>query len=451
ALTPPSPRVERGAGGVRSIVDPTQPSNLTQALPYGLLFLDTTLEEGDLRDGLGHEAAKPLHDAWANHRPANGVKRGLREWLALDFFKDVHRPMYENRPIHWPLSSAGRTFVAWVNIHRFDAQTLTVLLADHLRPTLTRMEGELTDLRAARDGGDKKASRDAEARVGRLVKAREELQAFMDEVVKCADAGADPTDAKCPAREQDARYAPDLDDGVMINSAALWSLLEPQWKDPKKWYKELATATGRKDYDWSHLAMRYWPTRVDAKCQQDPSLGVAHGCFWRYHPARAWAWELRLQDEIAPDFRIVEAPYRPGGRELGDEGDGPHRDAWLRDHAEEALAAVEKEAVRRMGRGGRRKVVEVMPVLECGLWSKLPRAVWGAELRLAEKQGAELRIVDPDEWQARAAFEAANPDLVDARMELLATLTPFVLVDDDEDEDGVAEDREEVDGEEEDE
>src|SRR6185436_13972428 len=93
----------------------------------------------------------------------------------------------------------------------------------------------------------------------------------------------------------------------MINSAALWPLLEPQWKDPRKWWKELANAAGKKDYDWSHLAMRYWPARVDEKCRADPSLGVAHGCFWRYHPGRAWAWELRLQDEIGPEFRITEA------------------------------------------------------------------------------------------------------------------------------------------------
>ena len=52
----------------------------------------------------------------------------------------------------------------------------------------------------------------------------------------------------------------DLDDGVMVNSAALWPLLEPQWKDPKKWWKELANAQGKKDYDWSHLAARYFPT-----------------------------------------------------------------------------------------------------------------------------------------------------------------------------------------------
>ena len=64
--------------------------------------------------------------------------------------------------------------------------------------------------------------------------------------------------------------------------------------------------------------MRYWPSRVNEKCQEDPSLSVAHSCFWRYHPERAWAWELRLQQEIGPDFRIEEPPYRPGGRDLGD-------------------------------------------------------------------------------------------------------------------------------------
>ena len=68
-----------------------------------------------------------------------------------------------------------------------------------------------------------------------------------------------------------------LDDGVMINSAALWPLLEPQWKDPKKWWTELATAKDKKDYDWSHLAMNYWPERVREKCKTDKSLAIAHG------------------------------------------------------------------------------------------------------------------------------------------------------------------------------
>jgi len=411
-----------GAKG-EGVLDPST-ADLGHALPSGLLFLDLTLEESDLRDGLGHPAAAPLREAWAEHGGRVETKRGLREWLALEFFSEVHKGMYESRPIHWPLSSPAKLFVAWVNIHRFTPQTLRVLLADHLVPTLARIEGELNDLRAARDSGDRKASRAAEKQLDRSLRGREDLVAFIAAVEQCADRGAPPTDPKCPAREVDARYAPELDDGVMVNSAALWPLLEPQWKEPKKWWKELSTAEGRKDYDWSHLAMRYWPKRVDEKCRKDPSLGVAHGCFWRYHPGRAWAWELRLQDEIEPGFRIQEGPYRPGGRDMGDAGDGPHREAWLRDHAEEALAAIEKEALRRMGRSRNRRVVTVMPLLESGLWAAHPGALWEMELRLSKAQGREVRITSPDEALARAAYEAANPGKVKSREDFMKGLVP---------------------------
>ena len=214
----------------------------------------------------------------------------------------------------------------------------------------------------------------------------------------------------------------------MINSAALWPLLEPQWKDPKKWWTELAQAKGKKDYDWSHLAMRYWPTRVDAKCQEDPSFGVAHGCFWKYHPARSWAWELRLQAEIGPDFRIEERPYR------GDGGDPEHRAAYIRDHAENAIEAMEKEALRRRGRGEKTHAVSEMRILESGLWSTLPEACWALELRVSERQGEEFRLLAPDEPAARAAYEAAHPAGTKARAEFIAHLIPqpVLFVDDEE-------------------
>ncbi len=230
-----------------------------------------------------------------------------------------------------------------------------------------------------------------------------------------------------PPREANARYNPDLDDGVMINSAALWPLLLPQWKEPKKWWKELASAQGKKDYDWSHLAMRYWPTRVDAKCQTDPSLGVAHGCFWKYHPARAWAWELRLQDEIGPEFRIEEASYR------GDGGHEAHRAAYLADHGEEALAAIEKEALRR--RKKRKAPLAELRILEPGLWSRLPEACYALELRLIDKQGADFHLLSPDEPEARADYEAEHPEQVDRRRKLLESVTvPEMFPADDEDE-----------------
>ena len=412
-----------GANG-EGILDPTK-DDLSHALPEGILFLDGTLDGDDRRDGLGHSAAVLLHEAWARYGPSIDTNRkSLRDWLALDFFKDVHKGMYENRPIHWPLSSAQKTFVGWINIHRFTEQTLRILLADYLHPTLSRIEGQLNDLRVAREGADRRAARAAEKQYAKVLKARDELQAFIADVEQCADRGAPPAGAQCPQREQDSRYAPDLDDGVMINAAALWPLLDPQWKDPKKWWKQLSEAKGKKDYDWSHLAMRYWPTRVDEKCQQDPSLGVAHGCFWRYHPGRAWAWELRLQDEIEPDFRIEELPYRPGGRDLGDEGSAPHRAVWLRDHALEALFAVEREAVRRMGRRKNRRNLSEMRILEEGLWSKLPDEVWEMELRLSEKQGAEFRLLAPDEPAARAAYEDADSSRAPARLEFMKSLLP---------------------------
>ncbi|MBP8810875.1 MAG: BREX-6 system adenine-specific DNA-methyltransferase PglX [Kofleriaceae bacterium] len=273
------------------------------ALPHGILFLS---DATDTADSLAHPAAAPILAAWATHGPAIDDKRTLKNYLQDKFFPDVHRKLYENRPIYFPLSSAKKAFVAYVSIHRWTASTLNDLLAEHLYPAKRTLEGEVTDLRAARDGADKKAAKAAEKRFGEVGKWLEELNGFIAAVEQCADRGPPPPDSKTKPREVDARYVPVLDDGVMINSAALWPLLEPQWKDPKKWWKELANADGKKDYDWAHLAARYFPTRVDGKCQDDPSLAVAHGCFWRYHPAKAYQWELRLQDELRPDFTLDE-------------------------------------------------------------------------------------------------------------------------------------------------
>jgi len=413
-----------GANG-EGILDPTI-DNLAHALPAGILFLDGALGDDDRRDSLGHAAAQIIHDKWSEYGSRIDKKRSLRGWLREKFFADVHKGMYENRPIHWPLSSAKKTFVAWVTIHRWNDQTLRVLLADHLEPALKRLDGEITDLTAARNSADKKQARGAEDRYADVKAWRDELAEFIHHVQECAERGPEPPDAKKPEREVDARYCPDLDDGVMINSAALWPLLEPQWKDPKKWWKELVAAKGKKDYDWSHLAMRYWPTRVDAKCQTDPSLGVAHGCFWKYHPARAWAWELRLQDEIGPDFRIEEASYR------GDGGDAEHRTNYLRDNPNEALEAIEKEVLRRKRK--QKKPQPELTILEPVLWSAVPDECWDLELKLTDKQQLEFRLIAPDEAESRAKFEKSHPEKVKSRKALLSKLRPPDLFADQEEE-----------------
>ncbi len=320
-----------GANG-EGILDQAPPD----ALPAGILFVT---EADYFTDSLKHPAAERLLDAWSEHSAAiangkNGKPQSLRDYLRKDFF-GYHKALYENRPIYFPLSSEKRAFVAFVSIHRWQDNTLQLLLADHLHPLLRKLDGEIVDVNRTRASSDKKAASAADKQYATVKKLRDELFDFISKISAVAECGAPPTDPKCPPRAADAPFKLDLDDGVMINSAALWPLLKPQWKDPEKWWKQLCLAEGKKDYDWSHLARRYFPDRVEEKCKTDPSLGVAHGCFWQYHPAKAYAWELRLQDEIRPDFTIDE----------------PDSDAararFLSDHAPEAAALHEKELTRR--------------------------------------------------------------------------------------------------------
>lgn len=325
-LSPPTPaplsRPGRGAGG-------------EGLLPHGLLYLSTYNPD---TDSLSHPAAAPIHTAWAQHGSTIAKAKPLHHWLRTNFFKDTHLKRYDQRPIYFPLSSTKLNFVAHISIHRWADDTLTTLLADHLIPDLTQLEGELADLLDTRltPSTDRKAQNQADDRYNTLLQFRDELQAFIALIRQCADQGPPIAHPKDPKPETPARFIMNLDDGVMINSAALWPLLEPQsWKKPKTWWSELCTAQGKKDYDWSHLAARYFPNRVDTKCQTDPSLAVAHGCFWKYHPAKAYEWELRLQDEIAIDFKIDE------------HHSDQHRQDFETDHPETVLELKEKEEKRR--------------------------------------------------------------------------------------------------------
>ncbi|HPA50361.1 MAG TPA: BREX-6 system adenine-specific DNA-methyltransferase PglX [Thermoanaerobaculia bacterium] len=300
------------------------------ALPGGILFLS----EATGRDSLAHSACGPLHAAWADHGAAVGEGDDLRSWLRKSFF-GFHRKGYEDRPIYFPLSSARKTFVAWVSIHRFGPDTLKAVLADHVQPELRTLEGELEDLKAARQASDRRERGRAEKRYAEIQKQLAELLDFVGALRQVAEKGPPPVDASTPPREADAPFEMDLDDGVMVNAAALWPLLAPQWGKPAQWWKELAKAEGKKDYDWAHLAARYFPSRVEKKCKDDPSLAVAHGSFWRLHPARAYAWELRLTDEIGPDFTIDE------------EGSDTARERFLAEEPERAADLRKKEQDRK--------------------------------------------------------------------------------------------------------
>lgn len=312
------------------------------SLPSGILFVAV-----DAGDSLDLPAAQPIVDAWREHGASLGDD--LRNYLRKSFF-ELHKRLYDNRPIYFPLSSSRRNFVAFVSIHRWTEGTLTVLLADHLVPARRRLEGELDDLRIAKASSANRGK--AEKRFAEVQKLLEDLNDFITRVTEVGEKGPPPPDEKTTKREVDARYVMDLDDGVMVNSSALWPLLEPEWKEPKKWWKELANAQGKKDYDWSHLAARYFPSRVRKKCHEDPSLAVAHKCFWELHPTKAYAWELRLQDEIRPDFTIDE----PGSDEA--------RAKFLRDHDRESREILAKEMKRREKKSAKQDEGDAGPLFE---------------------------------------------------------------------------------------
>ncbi|AUX37614.1 MULTISPECIES: Eco57I restriction-modification methylase domain-containing protein [Sorangium] len=312
-------------------------------LPDGILLL------GPESPALNHEACAALRHAWRVAGDNIGREGELGAYLRKSFFPE-HRSLYEGRPIHLPLSSAKRAYVAYVCVHSLRSNTLSVLLAEYLMPEKRRIEGELTDLREARQAGRTKGA--TEKRFTEVQKLLEELDEFIASVTEIAEKGPPPPDDKTTRREVDARYEMDLDDGVLVNSAALWPLLEPQWKEPKKWWKELANAQGKKDYDWSHLAARYFPTRVRKKCQENPSFAVAHKCFWALHSGKAYAWELRLQDEIGPNFTIDE----PGSADA--------RASFLKEHEREAREILTKEMKRRERRDAKGDDADAGPLFQ---------------------------------------------------------------------------------------
>lgn len=310
-----------------------------EGLPGGVLFLSA--RGGDVRgDSLDHPACAPLAAAWAEGASALGEGDDLRTYLRRSFFA-AHKRHYENRPIYLPLSSARKSFVALVSIHRWTDDTLNLVLADHLLPEQRALAGEQEDLQRARADARGPSAAASERRLVEVRRLLDELGDFIGKVTEVATVGPPPCDPRAPRREVDAPYRMHLPDGVMVNSAALWPLVEPMWRDPKKWWGALAAARGPKgaDYDWSRTAARYFPARVAAACAGSPVVAVAHGCLWRLHPESAWKWELRLQHEHHPEYRIGE----PGADEA--------RRAWLAAEPRAAEEVREKERRRWARRG----------------------------------------------------------------------------------------------------
>ncbi|MBX6362423.1 MAG: hypothetical protein IRZ00_01035 [Gemmatimonadetes bacterium] len=196
--------------------------------------------------------------------------RTLRDWfrtqkateLGKTFF-DFHIQRYSKSrrkaPIYWRLTSnPGRgqaDYSVWLYYHRLTGDTLWQVLTRYVGPKRELEARRLEDLRRSREsaGGGERSRIEKEIE-GKL-QLLEELDWFEARLRALAERG----------------YAPDLDDGVIINLAPLHELVP--WKEPEQVWKKLEKG----DYDWARLAMKYWPDRVREKCREDRSLAIAHG------------------------------------------------------------------------------------------------------------------------------------------------------------------------------
>lgn len=196
--------------------------------------------------------------------------RTLRDWfrsqkateLGKTFF-DFHIQRYSKSrrkaPIYWRLTSnPGRgqaEYSVWLYYHRLTGDTLWQVLTRYIGPKRELEARRLEELRRGRE----RAGAGERGRIEKEIEAKlqllEELDWFDARLRAVAERG----------------YAPDLDDGVIINLAPLHELVP--WKEPEQVWKRLEKG----DYDWAKLAMKYWPERVREKCREDRSLAIAHG------------------------------------------------------------------------------------------------------------------------------------------------------------------------------
>jgi len=157
------------------------------------------------------------------------------------------------------LQSAKRNYGFVLFHERVDTATLYVLQREYLDHKLNGLQLRIGDLRAQLEGQEGRARKQVERQIDKTAQLLDEIAEFAKTMERIVRAEYEP--------------APDwIDDGVILRLAPLWELV-PVWKrEPKKYWERLE----RGDYDWSHIAMHYWPERVREKCKENKSFAIAH-------------------------------------------------------------------------------------------------------------------------------------------------------------------------------
>lgn len=168
-----------------------------------------------------------------------GVKvKGLRDYYATRFFGTHIKRYSKSRrkaPIYWQLASRRKGYSLWLYYHRLHPGTLYQTLQEYVEPKIELEQTRLRELEAQqRAATDSRAARNLAGQVDKKAALVDELIQFGNDLKEAADRG----------------FAPDLNDGVILNIAPLHKLVP--WPDAAAAWKELQAGK----YPWSTIGQR---------------------------------------------------------------------------------------------------------------------------------------------------------------------------------------------------
>lgn len=195
---------------------------------------------------------------------AEGAGGDLRQFLSKKYFTDWHFKWYSvsrrKTAVYWPVQSANLSYGFVLFHEKIDETTLYVLQREYLDYKLNGLRQRIGDLAAREQSLDGSARKRVAREIQELNGTLEEVETFAKTIDRIVREGYEPQPNW-------------IDDGVILRMAPLWELI-PIWSsEPKKYWKRLQEG----EYDWSHIAMNYWPERVREACRENKSYAIAHG------------------------------------------------------------------------------------------------------------------------------------------------------------------------------
>ena len=214
-----------------------------------------------LQIALGEEGATEVVETALGY---DNPEEMLRRYLERDFWKR-HIQQYRKRPVYWLLQSPARSFSVYVFHERATRDTLPLIMGTrYVTGKINQLKNRMDEVQAERKSAEGRAKKLLEKDQEDLETKLLDLEAFEAAIRRILEQKNE--------RGETVGWAPEIDDGVILNLAPLRELM-PSWKEPEKFWQELAEG----NYDWSYTAMRYWPDRVLEKCRNNRSYAIAHG------------------------------------------------------------------------------------------------------------------------------------------------------------------------------